>query len=70
MVSAYETSIRYPSQDILIKISSLLGVTTDYLLGLNHKRTIDTDGLPERQIELLSNLADEFKVSVKINQNK
>lgn len=34
MISAYETEIRYPSYDVLIKMAAVFGVTADYLLGL------------------------------------
>jgi len=46
MISAYETSTRYPSYYILVKLSNLFGTTTD-LLGLDHKRYIDTSGLSD-----------------------
>ena len=34
VVSAYETALRYPSYDILIRIAALFGVSSDYLLGI------------------------------------
>lgn len=34
VVSAYETSLRYPSYDILIRITQIFGVTSDYMLGI------------------------------------
>ena len=33
MVSSYETDIRLPSYDVLIRIADLFGVSVDYLLG-------------------------------------
>ena len=33
MISSYETSMRMPSYHILLKISFLFNVSTDYLLG-------------------------------------
>lgn len=38
VISAYETGLRMPSYDILIKISRIFRVTTDYLLGLESDR--------------------------------
>jgi len=61
VISAYETSTRYPSYDILIKISYIFGVSTDYLLGLNEKCTIDISELSDKQIAVISNIIDEFK---------
>ena len=60
MISAYETSIRYPSYDVLIKIASLFKVSTDYLLGLDNKRTISLDKLTDNQTKIVSNLVEEF----------
>ncbi len=60
MISAYETSIRYPSYDVLIKIALLFKVSTDYLLGIDEKRTINLDGMNDNQIKIISNLIDEF----------
>lgn len=60
MISAYETSIRYPSYDVLVKIAVLFKVSTDYLLGIDNKRIISLDGLHDSQIKIISNLVDEF----------
>lgn len=48
-ISAYENGMRYPSYQILIKIASEFKVTTDFLLGLEAKKSIDLSGLTERQ---------------------
>ena len=57
VISAYETGLRMPSYDILIKISRIFRVTTDYLLGLESKQEIDVSGLTEDEIHALTNLA-------------
>ena len=56
VISAYETGLRMPSYDILIKISRNFRVTTDYLLGLESKQEIDVSGLTEDEIHALTNL--------------
>ena len=61
MVSAYETAARCPSYEILIKLASLFGTTTDYLLGLENKRRIDTTGLSDSNLELVVNLISALK---------
>ena len=53
VISAYETGLRLPSYDILIHISKIFNVTTDYLLGLENKREIDLSGLTEDEISAL-----------------
>jgi len=61
MISTYELSSRQPSYEVLIKLSSLFDVSTDYLLGIEKSRFISIAGLSDRQMELLSNMVDEFK---------
>lgn len=51
VISAYENSIRYPSYDILIKLSEIFKVSTDYLLGSTKNNTIDVSGLNANEIE-------------------
>lgn len=53
VVSAYETGMRYPSYDILVKISSLFHVSTDYLLGNAPQPGLSVEGLSERDCELV-----------------
>ena len=61
VISAYETGLRMPSYDILIKISRIFRVTTDYLLGLESKQEIDVSGLTEDEIHALTNLVKEVQ---------
>ena len=67
VISAYETGIRMPSYEILIKLVRLFGVSSDYLLGINGKRTADSqylvslDGLTPSKIFLVSQLIDALR---------
>lgn len=61
VVSAYENSLRMPSYDILISISKLFKVTTDYLLGLEYKQEIDLSGLTSEEKTALLNLIKAMK---------
>lgn len=61
VISAYETGLRLPSYDILIHISKIFNVTTDYLLGLENKREIDLSGLTEDEITALLALIKAMK---------
>lgn len=58
MISAYETAIRYPSYDVLIKLARLLGVSTDYLLGINNKQSISVDDLTAEEIAAITTFID------------
>lgn len=61
VISAYETGLRLPSYDILINISRIFKVSTDYLLGLENIREIDLSGLTEEEIQALLNLIKAMK---------
>lgn len=60
-VSSYESGSRYPSYEALIKLSRIFHVSTDYLLGLTEKRSIDVTGLDDAEVELLSQLANKLR---------
>lgn len=61
VISAYETGIRLPSYDTLIRIARLFHVSTDYLLGVENKQVIDLSGLSEREIRALTELIESMK---------
>lgn len=64
-ISSYELSTRLPSYEVLIKLSKLFNVSTDYLLGIENKvkanSIVDVSGLTEKQKVLLQKLIDELK---------
>lgn len=62
-ISNYELSERNPSPETIIKIAGVFGVTTDYLLGLEDKRscTLDISGLCEEDIRFLQSAAALLK---------
>ena len=58
-VSYYEQSLRYPSPEILVKLSGIFHVTTDYLLGIENKnQTLDVTGLTDEDISFLENTVE------------
>lgn len=63
MISAYEQGMRYPSFDVLIGISNIFGVTTDYLLGRSDEKTVSLGGLSDSQEEIIMQMISEFRES-------
>ena len=61
VVSYYELQERYPSPEILIKLASIFHVTTDYLLGLEQKETVDLSGLDEEDIATIKQLVTTLR---------
>ena len=61
VISAYETGLRLPSYDILIHIAKIYNVSTDYLLGLEHKQELDLSGLTQEEKDALMNLIKVMK---------
>ena len=60
-VSGYENNTKTPSVDVLIQLSILYGVTTDYLLGLDNREMLYVGALGGRQRELLEMLVSEMR---------
>lgn len=61
VISAYETGLRMPSYDVLITISKIFKVTTDYLLGVEQNQELDLSGLTNEEIIALTNLIKVMK---------
>ena len=61
VVSSYENGVHLPPYDILIRLSSLFGVSCDYMLGVSDTPYLSTYGLTEKQIQSLQTIADELR---------
>lgn len=57
-ISEYESGVRFPTFNILIKIAGLFHVTTDYLLGFEKKRTVDVSNLSEEEISVIIKMVE------------
>lgn len=53
VVSYYELQERTPSPDVLIQLADIFHVTTDYLLGIDHKKMIDVSDLSDEDMLFL-----------------
>lgn len=60
-VSNWENDNIQPSIDMLIKLSKIFGVSTDYLLGLTAINFINVDGLPIEFVSHLVEIINDYK---------
>ena len=61
MVSSYETDIRLPSFEVMVRIADLFGVTVDYLLCRQDKRFIDISELSDEEAAVVCSMVDVLK---------
>ena len=61
VISAYETGLRLPSHDVLIHIAQIFKVSTDYLLGVEQKDSLDLSGLTQNEKSALLALIKAMK---------
>lgn len=60
-VSNWENDNIQPSVEMLVKIAKCLNVSTDSLLGLDNKKSIDVSGLTDTQIAHIKQLVEDLK---------
>ncbi len=60
-VSNWENDNIQPSIDMLIKLSKIFNVSTDYLLGLTPTNSINVDGLPTEFVSHLVQIIGDYK---------
>lgn len=60
-VSNWENDNILPSIEMLVKIANFFEVSTDYLLGLDKKRTLDVENLTEIQISHIQLIVDDLR---------
>lgn len=59
-VNAWEMGLSVPSTPILIELSKIFHVTTDYLLGLDNCLSIRTDDMSDQEISAILNTIEAF----------
>ena len=60
-VSNWENDNIQPSIDMLVKLSNVFNVSTDYLLGLTPTNSINVDGLPTQFVSHIVQLIEDYK---------
>ena len=59
-VSNWENENIMPSVEILVRLADCFGVTTDYLLGRETRRELDTTGLDGEQLAHVQAIIDDI----------
>ena len=60
-VSNWENENILPSVEMVVRLSGIFGVTTDYLLGLDDIPRLSVEGLPEAVVAHLQLLIEDYR---------
>ena len=60
-VNSWEQGLSVPSPSCLVELAKIFSVSTDYLLGIEKLESINVTGLTERDVALLTELADKLR---------
>ena len=60
-VSNWENDNIQPSIEMLVRMSKIFGVTTDYLLGLEDVPRLNVEGLPQNVVAHLALLIEDYR---------
>lgn len=61
VISYYELQERSPSPEVLVKLSYVFHVSTDYLLGRETGQSIDVSGLNQEDVALVRSLVERLR---------
>ena len=62
-VNSWEQGLSTPSPASIVELAKFFKVSTDYLLGVAEGTTINVDGLSDKDVALLTELASRLKHS-------
>ena len=60
-VNAWEMGISVPSTQYIVELAALFGVSTDYLLDIEKEKSININGLSEKEVGMIIELVEYFK---------
>ena len=60
-ISNWENNNIQPSIDMLIRLAQFFSVSTDCILGLNHRKYIEISELTDRQLAHISAIIDDIR---------
>ena len=61
MISAYETAIKTPSIDVLIRLSAFFRVTVDYLVCVDSSSGLNVTGLDDDSVALVAAMIEKLR---------
>ena len=62
-VCNWENDNIQPSIEMLVRMASLFAVSTDYLLGLEHGKSIDVTGLPDDVVAHVRQIVEDLRAA-------
>lgn len=62
-VNAWEMGLSSPSIPFVVELSKIFHVSTDYILGLENEAILNTKGLTEKEVAVLINTIECFKIN-------
>lgn len=60
-VNAWEMGISVPSTMYIVELANLFAVSTDYILGLEHKAILDISGLDDESVRILNDMVQYMR---------
>ena len=60
-VNAWEMGISVPSTMYIVELANLFAVSTDYILGLEHKAVLDISGLDNDSVRILNDMVQYMR---------
>lgn len=64
-IGGYETGVATPPADVMLRLCSYYGITTDYIYGLEKRKTIVLDGLTPEQEEKVDSVVKIIESLIK-----
>lgn len=69
-VNAWESGTNSPSLSYIVKLARIFGVSTDFLLGVNERLTVDISGLDDMQRQAVLLMINLFKRNYGLTSQK
>ena len=60
-VNAWEMGISVPSTQYSVELAAVFGVSTDYVLDIEKEKSININGLSEKEVGMIIELVEYFK---------